>query len=94
MTIAISIDTLAYAKRLMQAGCNQPLAEELAEAQSELVSNLIDNTLVTKEDLRLVETKLESRMDKLEYGLLIKLGGLIVISIGAATTILGLIMRT
>lgn len=102
-----TFDTLVYAKRLVQAGCNKELAEEFAEAQADIMTQLVENTLVTKADLRELEYKLEHRMDKLEnkidklennidklsYELILKLGGLMVVLIGVSTALLGFLMK-
>ena len=63
----IAFDTLAYAKRLKAAGFNEEQAEALATAQAEL----IDERLATKQDLR-----------ELEYRLIIRLGGMMVVAVG------------
>ncbi len=67
MASSIAFDTLAYAKRLKAAGFEDKQAETLAEAQAEM----IDERLVTKQDLR-----------ELEYRLVIRLGGMMVVAIG------------
>lgn len=95
-----TFDTLVYAKRLVQAGCSKQLAEEFAEAQADIMTQLVENTLATKADLRELEYKLEHRMDKLEnkidklgYELILKLGGLMVVLIGISTALLGFLMK-
>jgi hypothetical protein len=63
-------DTLQYAKRLKQAG----FTEEQAEVQAEALKELVDEKLVTKQDIKV-----------LEYKLTLKLGGIIV----TCTAVLG-----
>jgi|JI102314A1RNA_FD_contig_123_48954_length_468_multi_4_in_2_out_0_1 hypothetical protein len=70
MSTALVFDTLQYAKRLKQAG----FTEEQAEVQAEALKELIDDQLITKQDIKI-----------LEYKLTIKLGGIIV----TCTVVLG-----
>ncbi|MGB1179986.1 MAG: hypothetical protein ACPG4J_12135 [Lentibacter algarum] len=55
MVAAFQIDTLAYAKKLKNAGADERLAEAIVEG----LTNADTSTLATKEDLR--ETKDELR---------------------------------
>jgi uncharacterized protein YlxW (UPF0749 family) len=51
----VAFDTLAYAKKLKQAGVDPKIAEAHAEAQVEVLSEIVDRKLATKgdvEDLR------------------------------------------
>lgn len=73
---AVTFDTLAYAKRLKAAGFSEQQAEALAEAQAEL----IDERLVTKQDLR-----------ELEYRLTIRLGAMLVVAISIVATLVKLL---
>jgi long-subunit acyl-CoA synthetase (AMP-forming) len=59
MSTALAFDTLQYAKRLKQAG----FTEEQAEIQAEALSELIDDRLATKLDLKELE-----RQMRLEIG--------------------------
>jgi hypothetical protein len=70
MSAALAFDTLQYAKRLKQAG----FTEEQAEVQAEALSELVDERLATKLDIK----ELQRDMKELEYKLTIKLGGIIV----------------
>ena len=56
-THLIQFDTLASVKKLIEAGFTQ----KQAEAQTEILAQLVDDQLVTKQylDLRLSDTKLE-----------------------------------
>jgi ABC-type phosphate transport system auxiliary subunit len=118
-------DTLAFAKKLRDAGYTEAQAEALVEAQSSVFQEMLDSTLATKDDLRQlrheivgeireemdarfqqvdarfkdidarfgevdrrfqgVETRLgslENRVDKLGLQLTVRLGGMIMISLG------------
>lgn len=50
-------DTLAYARRLRQAG----FSEEQAEVQAEALAAVVNDTLATKQDLRDLATKQDLR---------------------------------
>jgi len=72
---AVAFDTLKYANTLKEAGVDAKQAEAQAKALSEVMEvNLKD--LVTKGDLKQELTQLEQRMT-------IKLGGMLVVAIGA-----------
>lgn len=72
----ITFDTLAYTKRLKGAG----VPEKQAEIQAEAMAELVNDRLVTKEDL-------ERSLKELEYRLIIRLGGMIVVAIGVVATL-------
>ena len=81
MAQTIIFDSLAYARKLKDAGFNEQQAEVLAESQVEL----IENNLATKQDLkeletRLVEKLLEHKLDVLKWtiGLLLAQTGILV----------------
>ena len=57
-----AFDTLAYAKRLKEAGFTESQAEVLAQAQSALVTE----QLATKDDLARLEERLTHRMETQE----------------------------
>jgi DNA anti-recombination protein RmuC len=118
-------DTLAFAKKLRDAGYTETQAEALVEAQSSVFREMLDSTLATKDDLRQmrdeivgeireemdarfqrvderfkdidarfgevdrrfqgVETRLgslENRVDQLGLQLTVRIGGMIMISLG------------
>lgn len=70
---ALAIDTLAITKRLTSSGYSQ----QQAEAQAEILAEVIDKQLVTKADLK-----------ELEYRLIIKLGGMLVVAITIITALI------
>ena len=75
----LNFDTLKYAKRLNAAGMDPLLAEEQAAAMAEVLEINLQN-LATKSDLQLLEQRM-----------VIKLGALMVISIGALTGLIKLL---
>jgi hypothetical protein len=75
----LNFDTLKYAKRLKAAGMDSLLAEEQAAAMAEVLEINLQN-LATKSDLQLLEQRM-----------VIKLGALMVVSIGVLTAILKLL---
>lgn len=59
----LAFDTLAYARRMEQAGFTRVQAEALAEEQAKL----IDDRLATKADLAALETRQEIRFKEFEF---------------------------
>jgi ElaB/YqjD/DUF883 family membrane-anchored ribosome-binding protein len=59
---AFNFDPIAYVHVLREAGCDQKLAEAHAQQQSEVITMLIDEQLITKSDIKELETvtKLET----------------------------------
>lgn len=69
---AITFDTLRYTKRLEEAGVSRPQAEAFAQAQSEVFSEIVDNTLATKQDIvdlrrdmKEIEMRLQTHMGRI-----------------------------
>ena len=52
------IDTLAYTKRLIQSGVPESQAEIQAETLSKALSEVLSNNVVTKLDIKELETKM------------------------------------
>ena len=75
----LNFDTLKYAERLKATGMDPLLAEEQAAAMAEVLEINLQN-LATKSDLQLLEQRM-----------VIKLGALMVISIGALTGLMKLL---
>ena len=75
----LNFATLKYAKRLKAAGMDPLLAEEQAAAMAEVLEINLQN-LATKSDLQLLEQRM-----------VIKLGALMLVSIGALTGLLKLL---
>jgi predicted nuclease with TOPRIM domain len=66
--MAIAIDTLAYARRLREAGFTEQQAEgqaeALAAAMTDTLATKVDlQALATKDDLREMEARLEARLE-------------------------------
>lgn len=94
-----AFDTLAYAKKLKEAG----FTEQQAEVQAEALRAVIDANLATKHDIALVqqdialvrreikelETTLRHEMNELESRITLRLGGLIV----AGVAVLAVLMK-
>jgi hypothetical protein len=60
--MAIALDTLAYARRLREAG----FSEQQAEGQAEALAAAMTDTLATKQDLREVETRIDGRFAQVD----------------------------
>ena len=76
MTV-ITFDTLKYSKTLIEAG----VPSQQAEAQAEALAAVIEEQISTKQDLKLLEARLETKI-------LTKLGSLMLI----CTAILGILI--
>jgi len=81
---AIAFDTLAYANKLKGAGMNSILAEVQAEETAKILSELTDNKLVTKEDLKQEMNALKMDM----YGFTVKVAVFTVSILGGIQTLL------
>lgn len=66
---AAAFDTLAYARRLRDAGIDGQVAEAQAAALAEVLQQNVD-TLATKRDLEALELRLESRIETIKSDLL------------------------
>ena len=88
--VAITFDTLKYANKLKAAGAESRIAEAEAEALAE-VFELNLKEVATREDLKQMEVRLNEKMDarflQLEQSMIIKLGGVMVVAIGAVATL-------
>jgi len=84
---AITFDTHAYIKKLEAVG----VTEKQAEVQAQAISELVNDRLVTKEDLEHATKELEHTIKELEYRLVIRLGGMMVVAIGIVTALVKLL---
>ena len=84
--VAITFDTLKYANKLKAAGAEPKLAEAEAEALAE-VFELNLKEIATREDLKQMEERFDARLLQLEQRMIIKLGWLLVVAIGAVATL-------
>ena len=82
--VAITFDTHAFVKELTDAGMPEPQAEVLARSNK----TLIDEKLVTKEDLRL---ELRRELREMELRLTIRIGSMMVVAIGVVVALIKLL---
>ncbi len=71
MPDAAAFDTYENVKKLRAAG----FTEQQAEVQTKIIAELLDQRLVTRHYL-------DERLKELEYRLVLRLGGMIVVAIG------------
>ena len=60
--MALALDTLAYARRLREAG----FSEQQAEGQAEALAAAMTDTLATKDDLREIQTRIDARFAQID----------------------------
>jgi hypothetical protein len=60
--VAIALDTLAYARRLREAG----FTEEQADGQAQALAAAMTDTLATKQDLSELDARMDTRFAQLE----------------------------
>lgn len=58
MAHAITFDTLAFVKKLEKAGIEQEKSEAIAQAVADVFDN-VPNTIATKHDLIIIESKID-----------------------------------
>ena len=87
MTKAIAFDTLAYAKKLKQAGVPEAQAEVHAEAFAEI----IDERIATKEDILELKRDLKELEMRLKHDLTIRLGVMMTTGIIIVATLVKLL---
>lgn len=80
MPDAATFDTYQNVKKLQAAG----FTEEQAEVQTRIISELLDQRLVTRHYL-------DERLKELEYRLVLRLGSMIVVAIGIIATLVKLL---
>jgi hypothetical protein len=103
--VSTAFDTLAYAKKLKEAG----FTEQQAEVQAEALRAVVDANLATKEDIAMVqrdikkleaelrrdmkelETTLRRDMKEIESRITLRLGGLIVVGVGVLAVLIELV---
>jgi uncharacterized pyridoxal phosphate-containing UPF0001 family protein len=86
----VTFDTLKFSNRLKAAGVPDKQAEAEAEALSEVLEVSIKD-LPTKDDLSREVELLRRDMRELEQRMTIKLGGLMVVAVGAVATLVKLL---
>lgn len=84
-------NTLKYVKILEGTG----ITREQAEAHVQMISEIVEGDLATKQDIKNLEAKIDSlgeriehKMLQLEYRSTIKLGSIVTIAIAAATAVM------
>jgi len=70
---SITFDTLAYAKRLREGGFTEQQAEAHTQAQKQVLSEVLDTTLATKDDIN----RFEKQIAVLKWMMGIMLAGVI-----------------
>ncbi len=66
----IYFDTLQYVKTLESSGVSQKQAEAMARAQQNVLSECLNTTLATKEDIRVLRSDVEKDISALENKLM------------------------
>ncbi len=61
----VAFDTLAYSKKLIEAGFSPQQAEAQAELQSQILSELLLDKLSTKDDFRHLDAKIDHTKEEL-----------------------------
>jgi hypothetical protein len=84
-TTVLPFDTLRFANSLKEVGT--PSAQ--AERQAELIAEIINNQLFTKNGTILIRKDIEST----KKDIIIWLGGIIIVTVGIAVEILSLIIK-
>jgi hypothetical protein len=79
-------DTLAYSKKLKEAG----FTELQAEVQAEALAELIDDKLATKQDIVLLKKDIDTMVLELSNKLTIRMGSIAVLSLTALALIIKL----
>jgi hypothetical protein len=80
--MVFAFDTLAFSKKLRDKGVPQ----EQAEAHAEAIREFVMAELATKADIR----ELRAEVERLSLVLTVRLGGLIVVGIGALAALIKL----
>ena len=78
-----TFDTLSYAKDLIAAGMPQQQAEVISLRQR----TLIENELANKTDIKNTEIELKRDIKVMEFTMTLRLGTIVVIALGAMTTL-------
>ncbi|CAL7963140.1 conserved hypothetical protein [Gammaproteobacteria bacterium] len=89
MTHTVTFDTFQYAKRLQKAGFTEIQIEaqiENVREQATIISELINDNLATKQDIKELDLKIET----IKNEILIKLGGMIIGGLGALVILMKL----
>ena len=80
-------DTLAYAEKLTSAGMPEKQAKAIAEAQADILSKSLLDSVATKADLKELEARIDIKMNQLEIRLIKWFAGLFIVQIGVTVGI-------
>jgi hypothetical protein len=84
VTVNVTFDTHAFVKRLISVGFTEEQAEVLAKERS----HLIQERFATKQDVESLRLEIQRDLRELEYRMVIKRGGMVVIAVIAAVVAL------
>jgi hypothetical protein len=73
-----------YTQQLEEAG----FSRKQAEAQLQIIAEIVGDDLATKQDIKMLETNLENKMQQLEYRVIIKLGTLLIVGFTTMATLM------
>ncbi len=80
------INAFKYTKQLEEAG----FSRAQAEIQLQVITEIVEGDLATKQDLSTSVERLEHKMLQMEYRLIMKLGTIITVAIGAFAALIKL----
>lgn len=78
------INAFKYTRQLEEAG----FSRAQAETQLQVITEIVEGDLATKQDLNVTAERLEAKMLQMEYRLIIKLGTIITVVVGVFATLL------
>ena len=84
----VTFDTLAFSKRLQEAGVPLAQAEAHAQVQAEFLTDHVLSHVATREDMKQLEVRLGLEMQLLARTLTIRLGGMVVLGVGALAALM------
>ncbi len=84
----VTFDTLAFSKRLQEAGVPLAQAEAHAQVQAEFLTDHVLSHVATREDMKQLEVRLGMEMQLLARTLTIRLGGMVVLGVGALAALM------
>lgn len=88
---SIRYNPLTFSEKLKLAGMNAELAKVIAQEQAEIISNITNNEMATKNDISIISksiSSLENEIKSLEHRMTIKFGGIMLAGVGLLAFIL------
>jgi len=82
------VNILRYTKRLEDLG----LSRELAETHVQILAEVIEGDVATKQDLNQTKEGLEHKILQMEYRLTIKMGAMMTIAVGVIISALKILL--